>query len=452
MADNTTLDAGAGGDAIVTREISHAGDTAKLPGSFLMGISGTEGSYTAAAIGGDAANGIDVDVTRVSGTVTVDGSGVTQPVSHAALTELAAAINGSSQMDVNIAASSATLTVASHAVTNAGTFGVQVDGSALTALQLIDDVVYVDDADWTDSTSKHMLIGGLYQSTPQTITDGDVGPLQTDANGNLKVAIISGAGSGGTASADDADFTAGTTSGTPAMGAYESTPTSVTDGDVGFVGITQTRAMRCSVENTVTVGSHNVTNAGTFVVQVDGSALTSLQLIDDVIVADDAAFTPGTTKVAMVGFQADETATDSVNEGDGGAARMTLDRKIITTPQPHTAGGLSIARDIDLDNGALTVVKAAAGQLYGWHITNNHTAIVYVKFYDATSGTLGTGTPVLTVGIPGNSTDSTLAMASFGGMGVEFTTGICAGAGTGVADADNTDPGANKVVANFYYK
>ena len=36
-----------------------------------------------------------------------------------------------------------------------------------------------------------------------------------------------------------------------------------------------------TITNAVTVSSHNVTNAGTFAVQVDGSALTSLQLIDD---------------------------------------------------------------------------------------------------------------------------------------------------------------------------
>ena len=90
-------------------------------------------------------------------TMVVDGSAVTQPVSNAGLTELAAAINASSQMDVNIAASGATVpvsgtffqatqpvsvaTIPSHAVTNAGTFAVQVDGSALTALQLIDNIV-----------------------------------------------------------------------------------------------------------------------------------------------------------------------------------------------------------------------------------------------------------------------------------------------------------------------
>lgn len=62
----------------------------------------------------------------------------------------------------------------------------------------------------------------------------------------LPVNIVAGAGSGGTASADDADFTAGTTSGTPAMGVYESTPSSVTDGDLGTLGITSGRRLKTS--------------------------------------------------------------------------------------------------------------------------------------------------------------------------------------------------------------
>jgi hypothetical protein len=42
--------------------------------------------------------------------------------------------------------------------------------------------------------------------------------------------------------------------------------------------------------------------------------------------ADDAAFTVGTTRVLPIGYLADETATDSVDEGDAGIARMTLNR------------------------------------------------------------------------------------------------------------------------------
>jgi hypothetical protein len=64
----------------------------------------------------------------------------------------------------------------------------------------------------------------------------------------LPVNIISGAGSGGTAAADDADFIAGTTSGTPAMGVYESSPSSVTDGDLGTVGITSDRKLKVSTD------------------------------------------------------------------------------------------------------------------------------------------------------------------------------------------------------------
>jgi hypothetical protein len=73
--------------------------------------------------------------------------------------------------------------------------------SILTGVQLLDDAVYADDADWTDSTSKHVLVGGLYQSTPQTITDGDVGPLQTDSTGKLLVGNPSIAGTAGTPNA-----------------------------------------------------------------------------------------------------------------------------------------------------------------------------------------------------------------------------------------------------------
>jgi hypothetical protein len=86
-----------------------------------------------------------------------------------------------------------------------------------------------------------------------TTIDGDTGTLVTSnaaiqaaVEGTLDVNIVSGAGSGGTAAADDADFTAGTTSGTPAMGVYESTPTSVTDGDLGTVGITSGRRLKTS--------------------------------------------------------------------------------------------------------------------------------------------------------------------------------------------------------------
>lgn len=364
-------------------------------------------------------------------------------------------------------------------------------------------------------------------------------------------------GSGGTSATDDADFTAGSTTGTPAMGVYESTPTSVTDGDMGVVGITANRELKVSitsgstsgtqytegdtdasitgtalmfesntgtnavsvvsnsaplpisdasgsitVDGTVTasaqpgvdigdvtinnasgasavniqdggnsitvdgtfwqttqpvslasVPSHAVTNAGTFAVQVDGSALTSLQLIDDTIFSDDAAFTPGTSKVSVVGFQADETSTDSIDEGDAGAPRMTLDRKVIVTPQPHTTGGCSIFRSLDLDESE-EEVKATAGQVYGLMFTNTATSTRWLKFYNATAAnvTVGTTTPVITIGLPGNTSDDISGVFSNGGLGITFDTAICVAATTGVADNDTGAPAANDVIVNVFYK
>lgn len=59
----------------------------------------------------------------------------------------------------------------------------------LTALQLIDDTIFVDDADWTALTSKHNLIGGIYQATPGTVTDGDTGPIRLTSRGLLALGV-----------------------------------------------------------------------------------------------------------------------------------------------------------------------------------------------------------------------------------------------------------------------
>lgn len=89
MPSNTVSDPGVGGETWVTRQVTHDGDVAKLPGSFFVGIRGTEDNYTFDAIDGSAANGLEVDVTRVQGTVTVDNAGTFAV--QAAIDELPAA-------------------------------------------------------------------------------------------------------------------------------------------------------------------------------------------------------------------------------------------------------------------------------------------------------------------------------------------------------------------------
>lgn len=311
-----------------------------------------------------------------------------------------------------------TVTVGSHAVTNAGTFAVQVDGAALTALQLIDDPVITDDAAFTPGTSKVMMIGAQCDATgPDSVDEGDAGALRMTADRAMHISIRDSAGNNRGAN------------------------------------VNASNQLSVSVDNTVTVASHAVTNAGTFAVQVDGAALTALQLIDNASIADDAAFTPGTTGVNMAGFTADETSTDSVDEGDGGAARMTLDRRQIVVPQPHSSGGLSIFRSLDIDETEEDV-KTSAGAVYGVWVTNTATSTRWLKFYNATAAnvTVGTTTPVITIGIPGNSSDDISGNFGPGGVGIQFDTAISVAATTGVADNDTGAPGTNDVIVNIFYK
>lgn len=117
----------------------------------------------------------------------------------------------------------------------------------------------------------------------------------------------------------------------------------------------------------------------------------------------------------------------------------------------RTSGGVSIFRSIDLDEGTLEVVKGSAGQVYGFVFINTTAAIIYVKFYNATSGTVGTGTPVMTIPIPGNGDSDGAGVALSIPQGIAFSTGICVGASTGVADNDTSAPAANALIAQVFY-
>lgn len=64
-----------------------------------------------------------------------------------------------------------------------------------------------------------------------------------DGSGNQ---VTSFGGSGGTSAVDESAFTVGSGQGTPVMGIFESSPSSLTNGQVGLVGLTATRQMKVS--------------------------------------------------------------------------------------------------------------------------------------------------------------------------------------------------------------
>lgn len=638
MASNTQLNSGTGGDIVATKERTHDGDATKVQVVTLAGVSGTEGSYTFGDIGGDAANGLDVDVTRLPAIPAGNNN-----IGDVDIASIAAGDNNIGNVDV---VTLPALPAGTNAIGTVTAVGAAAEDAA--------------------ASGNPVLIGGRYDSSARTLETGDAGAIALNASGQVLVEIAAGAGSGGTAAADDADFTAGTTSGTPMMGSYQSSVTAVTDGDMGIVGITANREVKVAVSSggiagkavdsvaggtdegvvtvavrddtlatltpadgdyttqrtnargalwvaldstaaqTVTlaagtatnevvgdaahdaaaagnpilnggyasaaapsdvsadgdavrqwhlrngsqvvniaaggaligatsnaldvniksgagsggtamtddaaftpgttsitpmgamfddvtpdsvnegdggvvrmsanrnlyvtlrdaagnerglnigasgeiaVASHAVTNAGTFATQVDGAALTALQLIDDTIIADDAAFTVGTTKVNVIGHLADETSTDSVDEGDVGASRMTLDRKLIVTPQAHTAGGATPVSTVSAASTNATSLKASAGTVYSVTASNVNAAIRYLKFYNkASAPTVGTDTPVYVFPIPGNTAGAGITH-SFP-VGLNFSTGIAWALTVEATVAGTTGVSASEHVVSIAY-
>lgn len=112
-----------------------------------------------------------------------------------------------------------------------------------------------------------------------------------------------------------------------------------------------------------------------------------------------------------------------------------------------TSGGLTVYRNVDLDE-ADVAVKASAGQIYGWFMTNRAASAIYVKFYNASTGstTVGSTTPFMTIPLLTGQASNV-----WFGQGIPFSTAITAACVTGVADSSTGAPAANDCVVNIFY-
>lgn len=90
----------------------------------------------------------------------------------------------------------------------------------------------------------------------------------------------------------------------------------------------------------------------------DDPVTTSVQLIDDVIITDNAGFTDGTTKLAMDGFIFDEVAGTALTENDAAAARIDSKRAQVLTIEDETTRGrrltITAANAAKVDGSAVT--------------------------------------------------------------------------------------------------
>jgi hypothetical protein len=304
------------------------------------------------------------------------------------------------------------------------------------------------------------------------IVDGTGNVVGSTANA-LDVNIKSGAGSGGTALADEAAFTQGTTQITPIGGLFKSAYTALTTGQAGvlrmtsggggYVNLDQVQGTNIDVNS----GSKS---AGTIrvVLATDQPALTNKLLVtpdanSSVNLAQVAGGTTATGHGTAAGTIRVELPTDGTGVvaavtaitnalpagsnlmGKVGIDQTTLGTTNAVTPVPSTIGGWTYFLKNGLSN-TNAQVKSGQGTLGGWYIYNPNSSVAYVQIFDTATGsiTVGTTVPKLSIGIPATSA-ANLELT----LGIQFGTAICVAATTAATNA--TAP-STAVDCNFWFK
>lgn len=208
-----------------------------------------------------------------------------------------------------------------------------------------------------ETGSKVGLMGAVFDNTgTDSVDENDAGYVRMSANRNQYMQIRDSAGNergvNVTAASelnviataqpgvDIGDVTINNAAGAAAVNIQDGGNSITVDGTVAATQsgtwniATVTTVTGATISNGAGASAVNIQDGGNSIT-VDGTVAVSgtVTTSDTATQVDDAAFTPASSRIMMIGAQADETATDSVNEGDGGALRMTLDRRLIDAGQ-----------------------------------------------------------------------------------------------------------------------
>jgi hypothetical protein len=148
----------------------------------------------------------------------------------------------------------------------------------------------------------------------------------------------------------------------------------------------------------------------------------------------------------------------TLNAGSGGATAATDEISGVHYSRVKAVLGRdgvakdvgTIARLISAASTNATSLVAAPGTVYSIFAVNLNAAVRYLKFYNkATSPTVGTDTPVLTLPIPASATGAGFTWNPQGGL--DFSTGIAYAVTTGATDADTGAVAANEIFLGISY-
>jgi len=173
-----------------------------------------------------------------------------------------------------------------------------------------------------------------------------------------------------------------------------------------------------------------------------------------------SAYTSGTASIRIIpvslafeppmnaSVTAAVSGTVTANIGTGSlAAGTNAIGDVGLQARANATGAMSTAKVLAAATTNATSVKATAGRVLGWQLTNTTAAVKVVRLYNlATAPTVGTSVPVYNIVIPANGHVS----ESFP-VGIAHATGIAYAITNAIADLDATAVAANDVLGAIYF-
>lgn len=147
----------------------------------------------------------------------------------------------------------------------------------------------------------------------------------------------------------------------------------------------------------------------------------------------------------LTGVSNADSTTPVAIEADPTTKRLLTDA--LATLSPATTGGLTTHHLVSAGTTNATVVKASAGQLYGWYIYNSNASARKLAFHNTASTPTAGSSIFFSLVIPASS-GANVHISS----GISFSSGIAITTVTGLADSDSNAVAANDLIINLFYK
>ena len=346
-------------------------------------------------------------------TMVVDGSAVTQPVSHAALTELAAAIDTEVQVDIVSMPAVDTELTTGDLDTGAGTdtravvglVGSKSGGGEIIPGSATDGLL-------VNLGANNDVVVSATDLDIRNLTNVDVVTAELSATDNAVLDTIDAV-----LDAINAKLVTGTVIGDVNLGAVDN---AVLDAIAASLAIIDATVFGAGTE----AGALRVT------LPTDGTGVVKLGA--------------GTAEIGKL------AANSGVDIGDVDVLSIAAGTNLIADVgiQPRTTLGFDTFMASGSDGSSILVatkqtIKASAGKLYGWYIYNPEAAVTFVHFYNTDTVTVGTTAPLITLPIPAGAAANVMS-----DIGITFSAAISCAATT--TAGGNTAPATGVSLVALY--